>query len=192
VWYTTCSVATTRILFVCTGNQCRSPVAAALAARRLSSIGVDGDAVSAGLLDGGSRPPPEVVTAAREAGLDLAGHRSRRLTETDVSQADLVVGMAREHVREAVMLDPTAFSKTFSLREVVRRAGLVGARRSGDPLEEWLADLHRGRRATDLLGASADDDVADPMGGPIAGYRSMVADVDGLVGRLVVAAWGLA
>ncbi len=181
-----------RILFVCTGNQCRSPVAAALMARRLSSMGVDGDVSSAGLLDGGSAPPAEVVAAASEAGVDLAGHRSRRLVEADVGEADLVVGMAREHVREAVMLDPAAFSKTFSLREVVRRSGLVGARREGTALGEWLAELHRGRRAADLLGASREDDVEDPMGGPASGYRSMVADVDRLIGTLAGAAWSLA
>ncbi|HVX19841.1 MAG TPA: hypothetical protein VHB02_00665 [Acidimicrobiales bacterium] len=178
-----------RVLFVCTGNQCRSPVAAALMARRLSSMAVDGEATSAGLLRGGVAPPPEVVAAAREAGLDLSGHRSRRLAEADVAQADLVVGMAREHVREAVMLDPAAFPKTFSLREVVRRAGLVGSRRPADELGEWLAELHRGRRASDLLGASPDDDVLDPMGGPATGYRAMVAEVDGLVSRLATAGW---
>lgn len=182
-------MAPTRILFVCTGNQCRSPVAATLMGRRLAQLGADVVVDSAGLIRGGAPSPPELVTACRQVGVDLSAHRSRRIDAADVSTADLVVGMAREHVREAVILDPDAFPRTFSLREVVRRAGLAGGRTDGAGLREWLAVLHDGRKASDLLGASLEDDVADPVGGPAAGYRMMVDEVDGLVGRLMAAGW---
>lgn len=178
-----------RVLFVCTGNRCRSPVAAALFARRLVRLGLPGVADSAGLMDGGALSPREVVAAAQEAGLDLSGHHSRRITSEDIQAADLVIGMAREHVREAVLLEPPAFPKTFSLRELVRRASVTGRRPPEVGLGEWLQELHVGRRHADLLGASSDDDVRDPMGGPPAGYRSMVSELDELVASLTTLGW---
>jgi protein-tyrosine-phosphatase len=94
---------TTRILLVCTGNICRSPLAAALLERALAERGIDGIAVSSagtGAWDGA--PASEgAYLVGLERGLDLSGHRARLLTRELVDAADLVLTMAR-HLRARV------------------------------------------------------------------------------------------
>jgi protein-tyrosine phosphatase len=130
------------------------------------------------------------VKVMAKRGLDLSAHRSQRLTADAVARADLVLGMAREHVREAVVLDPTSLAKTFTLRELARRAERVGPRRPGpegelEPLADWLARLGAGRRAADLLGTSTDDDIADPIGLSRRTYEHTAQEIEDLVTTIV-------
>jgi protein-tyrosine-phosphatase len=81
-----------KVLFVCTGNTCRSPFAAAVARRE----GLD--ASSAGLDVLALRATGEAVLVAREFGIDLGTHTTRRLTDDVVAEADVVVGMSDRHV----------------------------------------------------------------------------------------------
>jgi len=82
------------VLFVCTGNTCRSPFAEAVARRE-----GHGDAESAGLgAYAGDRSPEDAIVVARELGYDLSSHRARRLTEEMLERADVVVGMTAAHV----------------------------------------------------------------------------------------------
>ena len=80
-----------KVLFVCTGNTCRSPFAAAVARRE----GLD--ASSAGLDVLALRATGEAVLVAREFGIDLGDHTTRRLTDDVVAEADVVVGMSERH-----------------------------------------------------------------------------------------------
>ncbi|HLM94912.1 MAG TPA: hypothetical protein VK283_01280 [Acidimicrobiales bacterium] len=176
-----------QVLFVCTANMCRSPMAAALF-RRLSWV--EGDdaseevvVVSAGLLPGGHASPPEVVTVMAEVGIDLSGHRSTQVSPEQVAGSDVVVGMARRHAREVVLLDATAFDRTFTLKELVRRGDLVGRRQPAEELGAWLGRLHDGRQRSDLVGRSDDDDVSDPLGGPLTAYRTTARELGTLVDR---------
>jgi protein-tyrosine phosphatase len=174
------------VLFICTANQSRSPIAAELLRRRLAERGVDGVRVaSAGLLQGGAP-----ASAAARAALDgLDGHVSRRITPTLVGGADLVVGLCREHVREVAVLAPGTLRRAFTLKELVRRAEVVGPRAPGEPLGSWLDRVGAGRRATDLIDADELDDVADPTGGPPEGWARTIEELDGLTGRLAELAW---
>lgn len=80
-----------RVLAVCHGNICRSPIAAALLARELEPLGID--VQSAGFV-GFNRPAPaEAVAAAQRYTVNLAEHRSRLLTAELVRSADLIVVM---------------------------------------------------------------------------------------------------
>jgi protein-tyrosine phosphatase len=82
------------VLFVCTGNTCRSPFAEAVA-RGEGQV----DAESAGLSAyAGDRPPEDAILVARELGYDLSSHRARPLTEELLERADVVVGMTAAHV----------------------------------------------------------------------------------------------
>lgn len=92
--------ATFNILFVCTGNTCRSPLAEALARRELERRGwphvqVASAGIAAREGDGASR---HAVTVAQRHAVDLADHRSRHLTAEMVDWADLVLGMGPTHL----------------------------------------------------------------------------------------------
>ena len=118
-------------------------------------------------------------------GLEISGHRSHRVTVADLNGADLVLGMAREHVRHAVVTAPDTWPRAFTLKELVRRGDENGPAKPGEPLADWLARVHEGRKRAALLGDSANDDVADPMGGPAQAYADTAALLDDLMGRLV-------
>lgn len=103
-----------RILFVCTGNTCRSPMAAGIAKMllaehfgcRVGQLRSEGIEVSsAGLMAGGEmRATPEALSAARALGASISHHRSRMLTAEMVQSADVVFGMTRRHIAEAQTL----------------------------------------------------------------------------------------
>lgn len=169
---------------MCTANQCRSPMAAALL-RAGVPVGVT--VSSAGLLPGGA---PATADAQRTVdGLD--DHVSRQLSPAMVEDASLVIGMERRHVREVVVSSPDVFGRTFTLRELVRRASAVGARGvdEGETVDQWLARVGAGRRAGDLVGDDPADDIADPIGQPLARYRATAAELADLLDRLVALAW---
>ena len=90
---------TKRILLVCTGNICRSPLAAALLQRALAQRGIDGlDVASAGTGAWDGAPVSEgAYLVGLERGLDLSAHRARLLTRELVEEADLILTMARHH-----------------------------------------------------------------------------------------------
>ena len=90
---------TTKILLVCTGNICRSPLAAALLQRALTDRGIEGmDVSSAGTGAWDGAPVSEgAYLVGLERGLDLSAHRARLLTRELVEEADLVLTMARHH-----------------------------------------------------------------------------------------------
>lgn len=165
-------------------------MAEAFLRRRLGAIGVEATVHSAGLLSAGNPATPEGVGALEAMGLDTSAHRSRRISEHLLTPADLVLGMAREHVREAVLMAPEVWPRTFTLKELVRRGEERGPRAPGQSFEEWLAKLHAGRSTNDLLGYSPDDDVADPIGRGTDFYRGTADELDDLVRRLVTLGWG--
>ncbi len=139
---------------------------------------------SAGLLDGGHTSPREVLATMDDMGVDLSEHQSMQISPQVVSEADLVLGMARRHAREVVLLDSDAWPRTFTLKELVRRGEKLGPREPGETLPAWLDQLHQGRERMDLVGRSTEDDVSDPLGGPLSAYRSSAQEIDNLVERL--------
>jgi protein-tyrosine phosphatase len=152
-------------------------MAAALLAIRLTGTDVE----SVGLLEPGHEASPGSVRAMAARGIDIRGHRSATLSVAAVERADLVLGMAKSHVREAVVLVPSAFGRSFTLPELVRLGEGVGP---ATDLPTWLADVGRGRRPVDLLGDGGADDVADPIGRPDVEYEQTAALLEDLVERL--------
>jgi protein-tyrosine-phosphatase len=80
-----------KVLFVCTGNTCRSPFAEALARRELGPAGHEFSSAGTNAYVGAPCPPEAVEIALAHHGIDLSGHRARQLTPELEADADLVV-----------------------------------------------------------------------------------------------------
>jgi RpiB/LacA/LacB family sugar-phosphate isomerase len=105
------------ILFVCTGNICRSPMAEGLFRRAIRGHN-DFRVLSAGVGAVDGLPPSEYAARAlKELGVDISKQRSRMLTAELVNQADYIFGMTHSHVDAITLLYPQAAEKTFLLRE---------------------------------------------------------------------------
>ena len=105
------------ILFVCTGNVCRSPMAEGILRRAIRGRG-SYQILSAGLGAAEGQPPsPYAVQVVKELGIDISGLRSRMLTPELAQQADYIFGMTHNHVDTVMLLHPEAAEKTFLLRE---------------------------------------------------------------------------
>lgn len=169
---------------MCTAGRCRSPIAAALLAKRLEPLHADVSVGSVGLRFTGE-PTPEVgVSLMAQRGIDLTAHRSSRITANEVHDADLVLGMTREHVREIVGMSPDAWAKTYTLRDFVRRAREVGPRRRRQRFDGWLDVVGAERTPKDVLGSNADDEVHDPFGQRPKVWQQVIDDIDDLVSAI--------
>jgi glycine hydroxymethyltransferase len=105
------------ILFVCTGNVCRSPMAEGIF-RHIMKGRKDFQVMSAGIgAIEGQAPSHYAVQAVKELGIDISKQRSRMLTAELVQQADYIFGMTHSHVDSVYLLYPQAAEKTFLLRE---------------------------------------------------------------------------
>jgi protein-tyrosine phosphatase len=177
------------ILVLCTANVCRSPMAASLLARRLAALGVTVPVRSAGMIRRGDPPLPEVISVMASYGIEIASHRSRVAGAADLARASLVLAMARDNLRYAVTTEPGAWSRAFTLKELIRRGERIGPRPPDEPLSGWLSRAHAGRERASLLGDSAEDDVADPAGGRFRAYADTASLLDRLVMTLAELGW---
>jgi low molecular weight protein-tyrosine phosphatase len=177
------------IVVLCTANICRSPMAAALLARRLAALHVTVPVRSAGMIRCGDPPDPEVISVMARYGIDIASHRSSIACAADFGRASLVLAMARDNLRYAVVTEPGAWQRAFTLKELVRRGERIGPRPPGQPFCRWLSRAHTGRERLSLLGDSAEDDVADPSGGRLRAYADTASLLDQLITRLAELGW---
>ncbi len=130
-----------KVLFVCTGNICRSPMAEGFF-RDLTKERGGYEALSAGIgAINGQPPSTHAVTALAEENIDITAQRSCQLTAEMVAGADFIFGMTRGHIEGVLLFFPQAADKAFLVREFVQ-------------------DLPTGSK-----------DIADPIGGDLAVYK---------------------
>jgi protein-tyrosine-phosphatase len=120
--------------------------------------------------------------------VDLAGHRSRRITADAVERADVILTMEHYQVAEVVLIAPDAWHRTFTLREIVQRGKRVGRRGPNEELADWVRRLSAGRTRMELVGAWHLD-VADPAGQGALAIEQTADEVQDLVDHLADLAW---
>jgi protein-tyrosine-phosphatase len=168
-------------------------MAAALLTEQIAGLTDSVEVSSAGLhaadIAGTGEVPPEVVEVMADYGIDMTGHRSRALTRPMLEEADLIVGMTRRHVQEAVLLDPPSWPKAFMLKELVRRGAMTGPRRPDQGIRSWIDHAHGDRTRASLAHRSAADEIPDPYGHSIDRYRATARELALLTADLGSLLW---
>jgi protein-tyrosine-phosphatase len=140
------------ILFVCTGNLCRSPMAAGLLRQRLVKEGLDNryevDSAGVWAVDGRAASPNAVAVMA-ERGIDISEHVARTVSADDVATADLVLVMGREHAQMLLNTWPQYDYKVHRLSEIAGKRQDVEDPYGG-PIEEY-------RSCADTIAAYIDE-----------------------------------
>jgi protein-tyrosine phosphatase len=177
-----------RILFVCTGNICRSPMGEAMLTSRLrAAIGDRApglvDVTSAGTYGlAGQQMEPDAMAALDELGVVPDEFAARELVADIVEEQDLVLTATREHRAAAVSMVPRASRRTFTIREFARLMAAVDIAEidDGEPVaraRSWV-DAVAAQRGYLRPAAPADDDVADPYRRPIDAFRAVAQQLD--------------
>jgi protein-tyrosine-phosphatase len=161
------------VLFVCTGNICRSALAERLGRAYLDEVlGDDADLIqltsagTAAVVDSDMHPDSALVL--RGFGGEAAGFAARQLAAAEVGAADLILTMTRDHRRAVLQLVPRALNRTFTLREAADIVALLdGVETPGGGLAERARALVREMAGARSLRQGGDDDVPDPINLPL-------------------------
>jgi protein-tyrosine phosphatase len=143
------------VLFVCTGNVCRSPTAERLALAFAADLGILGLSVeSVGTRAMVGFPMHPIAARVLEGlGGDPEGFCAQRITKEKISDAELVLTMAAHHRDDVLRIVPGHLNRTFTLKEAARLVGASGAAN--------VVELVAARHSFPSIG---NDDVVDPIG----------------------------
>ena len=139
-----------KIVFVCTGNSCRSPMAEGLLGEMLKEKNIQGiEVFSAGTNPvPGASPTRETIEIMRKEGIDISGHKSTYITYDLISQADLILVMGEVHKEKILDMKPEVKNKVFLLRE-------------------FADDISEGEIP----------DIVDPIGQPLSVYEKCLFEI---------------
>jgi protein-tyrosine phosphatase len=156
-----------RILTVCTGNICRSPLAERLLQHGLDQLAPGAyrvDSAGTGALVGAAMEP-HIEGFVRVLGASADNFSARQLTAAILAEQDLVLALTRRHRSRIMELHPGMLKKAFTLRELARLLPQVQTHRGAAPRERWEAVIPLALRARSLHGHNPEeDDVVDPYG----------------------------
>lgn len=187
------------VLFVCTGNVCRSPAAELLLTAHLRRVLSPTDADRLRVSSAGTRAPvgrpvhPFTRQALTGLGITAAGSGAAQLTAGDVAAADLVLTATREHRAAAARLHPAAVSRLFTLLEIARlcSAGVALPAASITARARALREEAHALRGSIRPADPLDDDLPDPINAEAPVHAAVVARIDEatrVLGRTLAAA----
>ena len=105
-----------RILFICTGNTCRSPMAQGLMNQYAHRKGLDIQATSAGIaVSENTLISSNALLALEEEKIDMSYHHARQLTANDISNANAIFCMTDSHVTTVAAIYPQAMDKVYMI-----------------------------------------------------------------------------
>jgi protein-tyrosine-phosphatase len=145
-----------QVLFLCTGNTCRSPMAEGILRSHLEDKGIDNiNVLSAGTnAIVGFGASQFAVEAARAWGIDISAHRSRQIDKRLIEKSDLILAMTPEHVQYVHQISSDAAGKTYLLKGFPRPY------------------------------SSSQEIVADPIGGFLEEYNQTFLELDEILRRI--------
>lgn len=140
------------ILFVCTGNICRSPTAHALLQHKATKRGlhVQVDSAALGRTELGNPPDRRAVAELQRRGVAMPPHRARQVEPADFRRFDLLLGMTAAHVRALQLLDHAHASKVDLLMRFADGHGAV------DVPDPWYGDTQDFSAACDMIENAVD------------------------------------
>ena len=202
-----------KVLLVCTGNTCRSPMAEAILTRLAEEKGVVVSVRSAGLFAMDGADASENTRKVLEERGIRHSHRARSVDPELIEWADLILTMTMSHKWRLISTNPDSVDKVYTLKEyalidgktrerirrleemvaeLAARKALTGGKgelpRSGteEDVRHLEESIIRERKALEREGVSLDDlDISDPFGGDVEIYRRCADELEELLRRLV-------
>jgi protein-tyrosine phosphatase len=179
-----------RVLFVCSGNICRSPLGAQLLTARLGPDAPAFVVESAGTIaDDGARMDDAAAAQSRRLGGDPSAHRSRYLTPEIAASADLVLTAERSHRAAVASLAPRAAKRAFTIKQFAR---VLGGLEPGDfegvgTPEQLVERVARLRGSVPPPADPADDDADDPYRRSEATHVRVADEIDRAIETIAAA-----